>query len=201
MKNNKSPHLEYAKNYWKNFLDKTDTAIDATLGNGFDTLYLAKILIERNDQRGKLICFDIQKKAIESAKLLLRENLKKEHFKNINILQKSHEDLTKFIKEKVNLIVYNLGYLPKSDKKITTNAETTISSIESGFKILAKKAAISIISYSGHSAGEKEEIALIEYLKKIDRNEYSVLHLRWLNKEKAPTLFWIEKKIAVEKFI
>ena len=193
MKNNKSPHLEYAKNYWKNFLDKTDIAIDATLGNGFDALYLAKILIARKEP-GKLICFDIQKKAIDSAKLLLRENLKKEHFKNINILHKSHEDLTKYIKEKINLIVYNLGYLPKSDKKITTNVKTTISSIESGFKILAKKAAISIISYSGHFAGEKEEIALIEYLKKIDRNEYSVLHLRWLNKEKAPTLFWIEKK-------
>ncbi|NGX52104.1 MAG: hypothetical protein KR126chlam5_00398 [Candidatus Anoxychlamydiales bacterium] len=194
MKSQKLPHLKYAKNYWKNFLDKTDIAIDATLGNGFDALYLAKILIDQKKPRGKLICFDIQKKAIDSAKLLLSENLKKEHFKNINILHKSHEDFTIFIKEKINLIVYNLGYLPKSDKKTTTTAKTTISSLESGFKLLAKKAAISIISYSGHTDGKKEEIALIEYLKKIDKNEYSVLLHKWLNKENSPTLFWIEKK-------
>nr|NGX30231.1 hypothetical protein [Candidatus Anoxychlamydiales bacterium] len=157
MKSTKSPHLEYAKNYWKSFLDKSDIAIDATLGNGFDTLYLAKILIEPVNATGRLFCFDIQKKAINSAKLLLKENLKKNPFKNINIFNNSHEDFTKYVKTKVNLIVYNLGYLPKSDKKITTKTKTTISSIESGFKILAKKAAISIISYSGHIEGEKEE--------------------------------------------
>lgn len=193
MKNNKSPHLELTKNYWKKFLDRSDIVIDATLGNGFDTLYLAKILIEPTNAKGKLISFDIQKKAIESSKLALKENLKKDSFKNISILCKSHEDLTKYVKEKVNLIVYNLGYLPGSDKKITTKARTTISSIESGFKLLSKKGAISIISYSGHVEGEKEEKALIEYLKKIDRKEYSVLHFRWLNKEKSPSFFWIEK--------
>ncbi|NGX34995.1 MAG: hypothetical protein K1060chlam1_01361 [Candidatus Anoxychlamydiales bacterium] len=194
MKRQKPPHLDLSKNYWKNFLDKSDIAIDATLGNGFDTLYLAKILIEPANTKGKIICFDIQKKAIESSKLLLKENLKKESFKNISLLNKSHEDLTKHVTIKANLIVYNLGYLPGSDKKITTKSKTTISSIESAFKLLAKKGAISIISYPGHFEGEKEEIALIEYLKKIDKKEYNVLHFRWLNKEKAPSFFWIEKK-------
>jgi len=184
-----SPHLELSKKYWTLFLDKRDIAIDATAGNGHDALFLAKIL----SKMGGLYCIDIQKKAIENTTILLKKNLTKKDFQNINIEKVSHEDLSILVQSGVNLIVYNLGYLPTSDKKIITKASSTINSIKSALNILAKKAAISIMSYVGHDEGEKEYIAIKKFLKTLDRKQYSVICHKWLNREKAPIFFWIEK--------
>ncbi|NGX63865.1 MAG: Ribosomal RNA small subunit methyltransferase H [Candidatus Anoxychlamydiales bacterium] len=184
-----SPHLEIAKKYWENFLNKRDIAIDATTGNGHDSLFLATIL----SKLGRLYCIDIQKKAIDSTTILLKKKLTKKEFQNISIIHTSHEDLQKIVEDEVNLIVYNLGYLPTSDKKIITKAKSTINSIKSALAILAKKAAISIMSYVGHAEGEKEYIAIRDFLKTLDRKQYSVICHTWLNREKAPIFFWIEK--------
>lgn len=187
-----SPHLKLAKNYWKNFLKKGDIAIDATLGNGNDSLFLAKLLLIRD--KGRLYCFDIQKEALVKSKNYLNKNLKKENFKNITFFLDSHEDFKKMIDTKVNLIVYNLGYLPRSDKTITTKVKSTLLSLKSAFKILDDKGAVSIMCYPGHPEGQKEEIALLDYLKKIDNKKFSISYHKWLNKEKAPSFIWIEKK-------
>jgi len=186
-----SRHLLIAKNYWKTFLKINDIVIDATCGNGYDSLFISQILLPL---KGKLYCFDIQKKAIESTYSLLKKNLTKKDFENIILYNKSHDDFSKHIKTKVNLIIYNLGYLPKSDKTLTTKVETTLSSIQSSFNILSDNGAISITSYPGHEEGYKEEKALISFFSTLDNFKFSVCYHKWLNKEKAPSLFWIEKK-------
>ena len=186
-KQNFSPHLKTAHSYWLNFLRKEDIVIDATCGNGHDSLFLSNLLF--NKKIKSLFCFDIQKKAIENTKLLIKENLEK-----ISFINDSHIDFSKFIKSKVNLIIYNLGYLPGGDKEITTMVESTIESLVSAISILDEKGAISIISYPGHFEGEKEEKALLEFLKTLDYKKFSVCNLKWINKNKAPTFFWIERK-------
>jgi len=188
----KKHHLILAKEYWKNFLKKGFIAIDATAGNGHDSLFLSKCLVE--NLNGKLYCFDIQKKAITNTSSLLKENLSKEILDKIILFQASHEDFSKYIKTKVNLVIYNLGYLPKSDKKITTNKTTTVRSIKSAISILDQNGAISIVSYPGHAKGKEEEKSLLYYLKKLSYDKFNICYHKWLNKEKAPSFFWIEKR-------
>ncbi len=185
-----SRHLIIAKNYWKNFLEKNHVVIDATCGNGYDSLFISQILLD--SLKGKLYCFDIQKKAIEATYLLLKNNLPYKIFEKITFINKSHEDFSKYIKTKVNLIIYNLGYLPKSNKQLTTKVSSTLLSIKSALSLLDDKGAISITSYPGHEEGEKEEKALLSFLSTLDNLKYSVCYHKWLNKEKAPSIFWIE---------
>ena len=187
-----SPHLKLAKSYWENFLKKGDIVIDATVGRGQDSHFLAPLLLDKDI--GKLFCIDIQEKAITTSKNLLLKNLEKELFKNITFILDSHEILKNIIDIKVNLIVYNLGYLPRGDKTITTKVKTTLSSLKSAFKILDDKGAISIMCYPGHTEGQKEEVAILDYLKNIDNKKFNICYHRWINKEKAPSFIWIERK-------
>ncbi|MFA6118704.1 MAG: class I SAM-dependent methyltransferase [Parachlamydiales bacterium] len=197
MKNNLyrfSPHLKISHEYWKNFLKKDHIAVDATCGNGYDSLVLLNILLK--PLNGHLFCFDIQKKAIENTYVLLKENTEPQFLEKIIFLNESHEDFSKFIKTPINLFIYNLGYLPKGDKTLTTKKNSTLNSIKSAMQLLAEDGAISIISYPGHKEGAEEEKELIDFFVSLDRTSYSVCYHKWLNKEKAPSFFWIERKIS-----
>jgi methylase of polypeptide subunit release factors len=139
-------HLLLAQKYWKNLLKPIDNVIDATCGNGLDSLFLKKLIY-----KGKLFCLDIQKKALENTHFLLKkENV---DFKNIFLIKKSHEDFSYIPKTPVKLIVYNLGYLPKSDKTITTKTKTTLKSIKNTLNLIEKDGGISITCYPGHLEG------------------------------------------------
>ena len=59
-------HLNLAHHYWERLLRPGDWAIDATCGNGNDTLKLAQILGE-----GGVIGIDIQQEAINKTEALL----------------------------------------------------------------------------------------------------------------------------------
>jgi len=197
MKNNLyqfSPHLKISHEYWKKFLKENHKVVDATCGNGYDSLFLLNILIK--PLNGLLYCFDIQKQAIENTYRLLEKNSNPQFLEKITFFNESHEDFSKFIKSPINLFIYNLGYLPKGDKTITTKKESTVNSIKSAIQLLAENAAISIVSYPGHKEGAEEEKELIEFFTSLDKTFFSVCYHKWLNKEKAPSFFWIERKTA-----
>ncbi|HSW72421.1 MAG TPA: class I SAM-dependent methyltransferase [Chlamydiales bacterium] len=174
-------HLDLAHKYWKDFLKKEDTAIDATCGNGHDSLVLAQIV-----SHGHLFCYDIQEKAIQETKQRLEGLSSKVVF-----FQKSHTDFSD-ISQPIRLIVYNLGYLPLSDKTITTRTDTTLISVKSALDKIASGGAVSITCYPGHEEGEKEEKALLEILRALPTS-YSICYHQWPNRPKSPSLFWVRK--------
>ena len=92
--------------FYKRNKNKNLIFIDATCGNGNDTLFLAKTL----NHVGTIIAYDIQKKAIEETQKLLANA----NFNNVIYHLSSHEYI---IEDDFDLIIYNLGYLPGSDKK------------------------------------------------------------------------------------
>jgi SAM-dependent methyltransferase len=182
-------HLLLAQKYWKNLLKPIDNVIDATCGNGKDSLFLKKLIC-----KGKLFCLDIQKKAIENTHILLKkENV---DFKNIFLIKKSHEDFSYIPKIPIKLIVYNLGYLPKSDKTITTKTKTTLKSIKNALNLIEKDGGISITCYPGHLEGQKEENALIYFLSTLNSKNLNICYHKWINKKNSPTLIWIKKLIS-----
>jgi len=172
-----SPHLKLAKSYWKDLLKPSDLAIDATCGNGHDTLFLAEIC--------SVIGLDIQSQAIESTQSLLEK-----HQKKALLYHMSHADIDTIpLPRPPKLIVYNLGYLPRGDKSITTMVNTTVESVEKSLTLLAPDGALSITCYPGHEEGKKEEEILEKWIAKLDLDKWSVAHHKW--KDRSPSLIWI----------
>lgn len=184
----RSPHLDLAKLFWKRQLVSGDTAIDATCGNGNDTLFLAKLPLSG------LFALDIQPAAIEKTRELLAGHLNEEELKRVALCHMSHEDLRKVpCPIPPSLIVYNLGYLPGGDKSLTTKTESTLESIGSALSILGDAGAISITCYPGHAEGEKEENEILRMAESLPSSLWEVRHHRWMNRARSPSLLWIAR--------
>ncbi len=174
-------HLSLAHQFWKRLLLPTDSAIDATCGNGHDTLKLAKILTE-----GHIFALDIQKEALEATQRLLSP----EEMGRVAFYHQSHVD---FPVESVKLIVYNLGYLPGHNKSITTMVESTLLSVQKALSIAT--GGVSITCYPGHPEGEREEKALLELCLTLDPKVFNVSYTRWVNRKGSPSLIFMQKYI------
>jgi methylase of polypeptide subunit release factors len=185
--------LDVAHEYWRHLLNPGDSVIDATCGNRYDTLFLAKTVINSN-KNGNLIAIDIQSQAIENTRKLLKENFAEELWNNISFYQQCHSTFpAQLIKESVALIVYNLGYLPGNNKSLTSMPSTTLKSLNSALLLIKPGGAISITCYPGHEAGRYEEEAVLHFGKSLDPLIWSCCHHQWSNRQNAPSLFLIQR--------
>lgn len=183
-------HLQLAHKYWKEVVQPGDTLIDATCGNGHDTSFLAKLL----KGSGKLVGYDIQSEAIKATKKRVLDLSEKER-SCITLKRESHAH---FAEEHAKLIVYNLGYLPGSDKSITTMRETTLESLKNALVIAE---AISITCYPGHHEGRQEQEAIFNFLQELPSEEWIICSHRNENRPLSPTLIWMRsyKLVPSEK--
>lgn len=160
--------------------------IDATCGNGFDTLFLCKLA----GINGHVKAFDIQYQAIERTTSLLNSNLE---FNNYEIILDSHEFITKYISSKIDAAVFNLGYLPFSDKTVTTKGDTTATAIQNLIPYLKENGRIFITTYISHDTGDEIK-EIFKFLSSLNKSKFNVLHINLINKENTPPeLFIIEK--------
>jgi len=166
----------------KRFVKEGDICIDATAGRGNDTAFLCSLVKET----GKVLAFDIQKEAVKSTK----ERLENEGYSQIGeVFCESHENMDKYAGENtVSCITFNLGWLPGGDHSICTRAESTISAIEKGLKLLKSGGIISICIYYGKDNGFSEKDAVIGYLKTIDFRQYSVFLGDFINRPNNPPI-------------
>ncbi|EOD01090.1 tRNA (mnm(5)s(2)U34)-methyltransferase [Caldisalinibacter kiritimatiensis] len=162
--------------------------LDATVGNGNDTAFLAKLV----GDNGKVYGFDIQKIAIKKAK----EKLKSLDLLNrVVLINDGHENIDKYITEKIDLVVFNLGYLPGGDHSIITKPETTIEATKKALKMLNSKGLIIIVVYSGHKGGMEEKNDIAKFVKELNQTKYTVIKLDFMNQiNNPPSLICIEKK-------
>ena len=135
--------VKYYHSIVETFANKEKVAIDATLGNGYDSLFLSPLF-------KKVYSFDIQDLAIKRSKERLKD------CSNVEIIQANHMYIDNFVKEKVDLVTFNLGFLPGSDKKICTNSYTTTNAIKKAYELLNENGLITLTTYSRHSGGQKE---------------------------------------------
>lgn len=184
-------HLDFAHQLCRDLVSKGDTVIDATCGNGHDTLILAKLALD--EEKGSLLAIDLQEEAIHHSQERLRTEISAALYNRIHWQQGSHAIFPTDFRE-VSLIVYNLGYLPGGDKSQTTQTETTLSSVQQALLLLKEGGAIIITCYPGHAEGEKEEKALLDYLKTLPPDQWSISHHQWINRKKSPSLIFLQKE-------
>ncbi|MDW7740300.1 MAG: class I SAM-dependent methyltransferase [Bacillota bacterium] len=170
-------------------INEGDTVVDATAGNGIDTLFLA----EKVGPEGKVFAFDIQEEALQKT----AENLKNRKLsERVLLIHDSHENIAEYINIRISVVIYNLGYLPGGNKQITTRCTTTIHSLKEVLKLLAPGGIIVITAYRGHAEGKIELDKIMQMGKSLLPAEYTVLHLNLLNQEnEPPELIVIQKSL------
>lgn len=182
--------LPYSKKLLTLALSQGDIAIDATVGNGHDTLFLARLV----GDSGHVYGFDIQKEALTNTSTLLQ----KEDVTNVTLIHDSHANVSKHLEaslhHKIKAAIFNLGYLPGGDKTITTTPDSTVNAINRLLKIMPSEGLIILVVYHGHPEGAVERDALLEYVSTIEQKQANVLQYRFLNQVNAPPFI-----IAIEK--
>ena len=164
--------------------------IDATAGNGHDTLFLAQHI----EKGSKILAFDIQEQAILQTRQLLQNN---DLAEKITCILDSHAQISNYLEENdlVRLAIFNLGYLPGSDKKIITTPSSTLEAIHILLTRLEKKGKIIIVSYYGHDGGLDEKNSVEGLISTLPQKEWSVLKYQFINQINCPPICYvIEKK-------
>lgn len=164
------------------------TALDATAGNGHDTLQLSRL----SGENGCVIAMDVQEVALANTKKLLDE---KAEFDNVRLVLDSHVNAASYVHGKdLQLAVFNLGYLPGGNKNITTNADDIIDSLSSLFPVLLPGGAVFVTVYPGHLPGQKEAASLETYFSQLSQKEFSVMKSLFVNQKNSPPQFFIISK-------
>ncbi len=181
--------LSQSHKYIENFVEEGDIVIDATAGNGNDTLFLAQLV----GGRGHVYSFDIQQIALDRT----AEKLDKIELRDrVDLIKAGHENLDKYVKSNVKAVMFNLGYLPGGDHNLGTRAQTTITALEKAMELLVVGGIISIVVYHGGDSGFEEKTQVMEYLERIDPKKYLVMKTEFINQVNCPPILACIEKIS-----
>ena len=179
--------LDLQKQFIRNHLGVGDTAVDFTMGNGHDTAFLSHTVGES----GKVFAFDVQPSALDST----RARLENEGCpQNYTLILASHHRVREFVEGPIHAGMFNLGYLPGSDKSVTTMRETTMPALSAAIDLLAHGGVLTVAVYPGHAEGDAEGKMVTEYLATLDRHAICCTLIRILNSPTSPFFIVIEKK-------
>ena len=162
-------------------------AIDATVGNGYDTLFLAHAV----GSSGQVIGFDVQKAALKNASELLRFT---GMIDRVRLILGCHSGIEDYLRNgrPIQVAMFNLGYLPRGDRSIVTRAATTLAAIDGLLRHLSSGGRVTILSYRGHSGGPEEYEEVKRYLD--SATNVLVREIAGQSdSEIAPRLFLVEK--------
>lgn len=166
-----------------------DAVIDATAGNGHDTLYLAQCV----GPQGRVYAFDVQEAALRSTRSRLAENGVDDG--RVHLILDSHENLGQYVDEPIRLALFNLGWLPSGDHALTTRVPSTLTAVRAAMERLAPGGMVSVCVYPGHEEGERERQALLDALAQADIRRFNVLHAAFVNQRAdAPQLLLIQRE-------
>lgn len=157
-----------------------DCCIDATMGNGRDTLFLCRLC----GPQGKVYAFDIQPEALErTGELLKREGV----LERSRLILDSHAHMDRYVREEsVSCIMFNFGYLPGGDHAKGTRKESSLRAVEKSLALLRRGGLLSLCLYSGGDTGFEEKEALLTYLRGLDSRRYLVIRSEYYNRPNHP---------------
>ncbi|MCT1228240.1 methyltransferase domain-containing protein [Lactococcus lactis] len=190
--------LEMAHWMLKDIIKTNDVVVDATMGNGYDTQFLAEL-------GANVYAFDVQEEALNATEKRLDDaGIKNQIFEknlsnlltepSVNLVLSGHENLSEYVKEPIKAAIFNLGYLPKTDKSVVTKADTTLTALDALTNQLVVGGRIAIMIYYGHEGGMEEKDAVIKWTSSLPQKDWEVTSYAPLNQiHTPPILVLIEK--------
>ena len=179
--------IHFADSLAERAIKPGDTVIDATMGNGHDTVKLAQWV----GPEGLVHAFDVQPQALQNTQERLQEH---GLFERCKLHLRGHQFMAEAVTETVSAVIFNLGYLPGQDKLITTEVTTTLLAIEQSLVLLKESGVLLIVVYPGHEQGRIEQEALDQWIKQVDTRHYRSLRYQFENTAApAPYVLAVEK--------
>ena len=191
--------LEMAHWMLKDIIKTNDVVVDATMGNGYDTQFLAEL-------GANVYAFDVQEEALNATEKRLDDaGIKNQIFEknlsnlltepSVNLVLSGHEKLSEYVKEPIKAAIFNLGHLPKTDKSVVTKADTTLTALDALTNQLVVGGRIAIMIYYGHEGGMEEKDAVIKWTSSLPQKDWEVTSYAPLNQiHTPPILVLIEKR-------
>lgn len=160
-------------------LGEGSLVVDATAGNGADTIFLAGQV----GPSGHVYAFDLQAEAlIETARRLRKLGFEE----RVTLIHDGHEKIAQHVPGGLSVVTYNLGYLPGGDKQIETKWETTLSSLIQTLQLLVPGGIVTMVIYPGRVRGQNEKKQLLRFSRSLPASRYAVTHTRLLNRANDP---------------
>jgi 16S rRNA C1402 N4-methylase RsmH len=183
--------IPFSKKILQTIVAEGDIVVDATMGNGYDTVFLANLV----GKTGHVFAFDIQQQALKNTK----QRLENEQLTSqVTLLQSSHANIFEHIPKayhgKIAGAIFNLGYLPGGDKSIVTTPDSTITAIKNLLQMLKSEGIIVLVIYHGHEEGKIERDKLLDYVQNLKQEQAHVLQYGFVNQKNDPPFI-----IAIEK--
>lgn len=182
--------LRFSHQLLKEVVSEGDIVIDGTMGNGHDTLLLAQLV----GDSGHVYAFDIQKQALETTQQRLEESSLAQR---VSLSAQGHQKIAETLPAAtlIKAAIFNLGYLPQSDKQVITLPTTTQTALHACVERLVRKGRIIIVAYYGHPGGPEELATVTDFCQQLPQKDFNVLQYQFINqKNQPPILFCIEKK-------
>lgn len=181
-----APALQYSHELLKNTVRPGETVVDATVGNGHDTQFLAKLV----GNSGQVLGFDIQPAAIQAT----TTRLAAANLQNVSLYQTGHQNVDQYLSTDLSAAIFNLGYLPSGDKSVITHGQTTIEAVQKMLPHLRTEGLICLVVYYGHPGGNDERIAVEKFTATLPQKEFNVLEYQFVNQAHTPP-----KLIVIQK--
>jgi len=175
--------------FLRQYLRPGARAVDATCGNGHDTLLLAELV----GPTGRVWGFDIQPEALQATGARLAVSGCRER---VELIGSGHERLADYVQESVRAVVFNLGYLPGGDKAVITRPSSTLSALDQALQLLAPGGVIVVVIYPGHPGGAEEAAAVEEWGARLAPEQYAVWCSHQLNRAATASYLLVIEKLA-----
>lgn len=179
--------VRWARTFILPALGQGSRAVDATAGNGHDTLFLAGGV----GPGGRVYALDIQEEALESTRKRISEAGLSD---KVIIIPGGHQDMESLVGEPVDAVMFNLGYLPGGDRSVITRPETTREGLRAALRILRPGGRLSVVVYTGHPGSREESGEVSGLLAALDPGENSVQKLLfWNSRGDSPELYFVTR--------
>jgi len=165
-------------------------AIDATAGNGHDTFFLANTV----GPHGKVYAIDIQAHAIERLEQTLSQMKLSDR---VELYAADHAIIEQVVAPKcsgsIDCVMFNLGYLPHSDKSITTHRASTLRAVEGAYRLLKPGGMMTVLVYVGHPGGRDEADGVASWIES-HAKDLRVDRIQDASNPQSPILWVIRKQ-------
>jgi predicted methyltransferase len=174
--------VQWSHHLLRQYVKPGDAVVDATAGNGHDTLLLAELV----GPAGQVFAFDVQAAAIHATRQRLGTQAAQ-----CTLIQASHHVMAEHLPTQVAAVLFNLGYLPGADKSCITQTETTLQALDSALALLKPHGLLVVVVYPGHTGGDAEAAAVADKLSGIPWAQAEVQHLRPANRTTRSPECWV----------
>jgi predicted methyltransferase len=182
--------VQWSHHFLQSTVQSGDWVVDATAGNGHDTLFLAHLV----GAAGRVFAFDIQQAALQSTRTRLGPELEQ----HCQLIHASHHEMAQHLPTEATgrlaAVIFNLGYLPGAAKTCITHTHTTLLALDAALHMLRSKGVLLVVVYPGHPGGDEEAAAVAAKLTTLPWHSAEVQHIRSANSTTRSPECWVVLK-------